>query len=368
MKVTGRGSIQPCEDKPRKRCRKWRLFVRADGRQRTRVVNGTYSQAQDALRAFITELSGRIESREEFAAYADTWVGYKRSTGEYAPGTMRNFERDTRALKRVLGNARLSALDPRACREALMRLKNGGSASGRTLSGTYMNDIYGVLNAILSSAVDDGIIATNPLAKVAPPKVDTKERGWMPPGEFEAFTQAVAAAPLDGRVMAVLFMAQLGLRRGEACGIYDADVDGGVARIRRAVKEDNGAIGGPKSKAGERTLPLPPLLAQKVAEWRAVRDSSPLLRGARTLCCDTRGGVLRPQNLYRWWEANKAGFGAEGYTLHQIRHSNLSMMARHMSPFDLKTWAGWSSIEPAKVYIHDDTAALERAVLSAFGG
>ena len=73
---------------------------------------------------------------------------------------------------------------------------------------------------------------------------------------------------------------------------------------------NDGTIGEPKSKAGERALPLPPLLAQKVAQWRDVRDSSPLLRGAKTLCCDTRGGVLRPQNLYRWWEANKAAFGA----------------------------------------------------------
>jgi integrase len=53
-------------------------------------------------------------------------------------------------------------------------------------------------------------------------------------------------------------------------------------------------------------------------------------------------------------------------TLHQLRHSNLSMMARHMSPFDLQRYAGWSSIEPAKVYIHDDLEAVTKAVSKAW--
>ena len=53
-------------------------------------------------------------------------------------------------------------------------------------------------------------------------------------------------------------------------------------------------------------------------------------------------------------------------TLHQIRHSNLSMMARHMSVFDLQRWAGWSSIEPARVYVHADAESLKRGSEDAF--
>jgi integrase len=53
-------------------------------------------------------------------------------------------------------------------------------------------------------------------------------------------------------------------------------------------------------------------------------------------------------------------------TLHQLRHSNLSMMARYMSPFDLQRYAGWSSIEPARIYIHDDLDAVSRAASAAW--
>jgi hypothetical protein len=38
------------------------------------------------------------------------------------------------------------------------------------------------------------------------------------------------------------------------------------------------------------------------------------------------------------------------------------MIARHLSPFDLQRYAGWSSIEPARVYIHADMSQLERAI------
>lgn len=368
MRVTGKGSIQACEDKPRKRCRKWRLFVRADGRQRTRVVHGTYSQAEDALEAFKRELEGRVESAELFDGYAESVASYRRASGLYASGTQANFERDVRTLCRVMGDFRLCDITPQAARDFLTRIRNGENASGRVLSGTYMQDIHGTFKAVMASAVADGLAASNPLDLVQAPRNDTQERDWMPPDEFAAFTDALCSAKLDGRVMALLFMAQLGLRRGEACALRIADIRDGSAHVHLAVKERSGKVGPPKSRAGVRTLPMPPLLSCKVDEWLGVVTSSAILRRAETVCCNTRGDLLRPQNLYRWWEANKASFGAEGYTLHQIRHSNLSMMARHMSPFDLKTWAGWSSIEPARVYIHQDETALRAAVKSAFGG
>lgn len=71
---------------------------------------------------------------------------------------------------------------------------------------------------------------------------------------------------------------------------------------------------------------------------------------------------MRPQNLQRWWDKNRDMLGAGGFSLHQLRHSNLSMMARFMSPFDLHHWAGWSSLAPASVYIHDDLDSMRSAV------
>lgn len=83
---------------------------------------------------------------------------------------------------------------------------------------------------------------------------------------------------------------------------------------------------------------------------------------------------MKPQLLQRWWSGDskhigvRDSLGCPDMTLHQLRHSNLSMMARHLSPFDLQRYAGWSSIEPARVYIHEDMDSIGRGVSDAWGG
>lgn len=365
MRLSGNGSVQQLEkDKQRGRCRRWRLYQRTDdGSQHTRRFEGTYRQALEALAAFRDELAGQVPNEDTFEAYAMSWHAYRAASGQYAPGTMQNDLRNIRALCRTrLGGMRMDAVSPDDCRAALLDARDN-PARGRMLSGTTMNKMHTCLSAIFRQAFADGAIASDPTASVSAPKIDTAERTWMPEPELKAFAARVSELPPDGRTMAVLLMAHLGLRRAEACALADADVDTvrAVAHIHEAVKERDGAIGEPKSRAGVRDLPMPQALCAEVERWRAVRRE----RGygdAPTLCCNAIGGTLRPQNLQRWWDQSKDAIGAGGYTMHQLRHSNLFMMARFMSPFDLQKWAGWSSIAPARVYIHDDMASMRAAV------
>ena len=58
MKVIGNGSITKLEKgKSRAQCRKWRLRVQTDKGEKPRRFTGTWTQAQEALKAFIVELS-----------------------------------------------------------------------------------------------------------------------------------------------------------------------------------------------------------------------------------------------------------------------------------------------------------------------
>ena len=277
------------------------------------------------------------------------------------------------ALRRSpLDGMRMDAVTPESCREALLWVKENPVRAEGELTNTTMNKVHVCLNAIMQQAADDGKVAANPMRKVRPPKVDTPEREALSPGELALLLNRVdGELPLDGRAMAVYLMACLGLRRGEACALLDSDVHGGVCEVHLAVKERDGRVDEPKSRAGVRTLPVPPRLQAKVDQWRELRRAIGLA-DAPTLCCNTHGGTLRPQLLQRWWTGDAKHHGVterlrcEGMTLHQLRHSNLSMMARHMSPFDLQRYAGWSSIEPARVYIHDDLESVKRAVSAAW--
>lgn len=338
--------------------------------QKTRTFHGTWTQAQDALSAFVTELSGIVPNSDTFASYAASWHRWRVSVGDLAPGTYENERRNIAALCRTpLAGMRMDELTPESCRDALMWLKEHPArptASGR-LTNTTMNKIVQTLKMVTAQAFDDGRIARDPMAKVAPPRPDTKEREAMSPAELDAFLDAVdSELPLDGRSMALYFMACLGLRRGEALAVMDGDVADGFCRIRFSVKERDNSIAEPKTKAGVRTLPMPPRLQAKVDGWRAMRrelgfDACP------TLCCNTYGRRMTVQPFQKWWTRVRARLGCDGMTMHQLRHSNLSKMARYMSAFDLQRYAGWSSIAPAMVYVHEDLSKISAAVDAAWG-
>ena len=371
MKVTG-SSIQQLEkDRPKSRCRRWRLWATTEEGRRSRRFAGTYTQAEAALEAFVKELEGFVPNSETFGAYAESWRSWRERSGDYAPGTIANDARNVAALRRTaLDGMRMDSISPVDCRDALLWLKSHPARTTKTgeLSNTTMNKLHTCLHSIFECAHDDGSIAANPMGSVKPPKPDTKEKSAMSPEELSAFLDAVDSLPLDGRVVALYLMAMLGLRRSEACALGCADVSDGVCRVHLAVKERNGRIDEPKSPASVRTLPVPSRLQAKVDEWIAVKPDG------ETLACNTQGGVLRPQLLQRWWSGDSShvgvreSLGCPDMTLHQLRHSNLSMMARHISPFDLQRYAGWSSIEPARVYVHEDMDSIGRGVSDAWGG
>lgn len=368
MEVKGNGTIEQMEkEKTRGKCRRWRLWLSTDEGRRSRTFHGTYSEARVALEAFRKGLADEVPEGETFAAYADAWARFRAGSGRYDPNTVAKDKRHVRALSRALEGVALTAVTPDVCRDALMRIQHGENASGRELTHTTMEGFYVALGLIMQQAEDDGLVSVNPMRKIKLPHRDTKEREALSPEELVLLLNRLDELPLDGRVMAVYLMACLGLRRGEACALMDADVSGGFARVVGSVKEANGRIGSTKTAAGTRTLPVPPRLQGKVDDWRVARWS--LGYGdAETLACDSVGGVLRPQNLYRWWRKVSPGLGCEGLVLHELRHSNLSMVARHMSPYDLQRYAGWSSIAPAKVYIHDDLDSVTRGVMDAWSG
>ena len=375
MKVTGSSIEQLEKDKPRGKCRKWRLWVSTELGRKSKRFTGTWTQATQALAEFVAELEGIVPNAETFSAYVDSWYAWTADSGRYSAGTLANYSRDIRALKRVLGDEKMDAIDPEACKAALVNLKHGGSMSGRELSNAYLAGIHSTLKVIMQTAEDDGRIARNPMARIPCPKPDTAEREWLSPAEVMELLAKLDAEPVNQWTMPLYLILLLGVRRGEAVALLDDDVDMepdgfggyvGTVHVHQAFKESSRQVEEPKTPAGVRRLPMPAHLCDKVAEWRETRAALGYAH-AEYLCCNSRGLLMHAQNLNRWWRLHRDAYGCADMGLHQLRHSNLSMMARRMSPFDLKDWAGWSSIAPAKIYVHRDMDAMRAAVNDVWG-
>lgn len=362
MKVTGSSIEQLEKDRTKGKCKKWRLWASTETGRKSKRFTGTWTQAQAALAGFVAELEGIIPNDETFAAYAASWANWRAGTGELDVQTLENDRTHIATLCRVLGGDKMGDITPERVKTALLELKNGNNASGRTLGGTYMNNLFTVLNAIMQTASDDGRISANPCAKIKAPKPDTAERRALSTAEMDIVFERVE--PLarygDGRAMLVLLMLDAGLRPQEAIALEPQDVDYAkkCIHVRQAMKEKTGEIGKTKRPASVRTLPMTDRLAQACEAYAALRV------GGRCFCENTRDGApLREQNVLRWWKLHREEFGAGDLVPYELRHSNLTKMARFMSIFDLMAWAGWKSIEPAKVYVHRDQSALEAAVL-----
>ena len=348
MRIFGEGSIQAYDGKSRRYCRQWRIFFNTEAGTKTRVVHGNLHEANAAKRAFRAELEALDAGADmdaTFKEYAEGWLDFRVRNREIKDGTAYKYGCNIRRLESVI-DVKVSAIKPKDIKDALLKLRGMG------FTGTYLNSVFNCLNQIMGAAVSDGLLTVNPCKGIKAPKPDTPEKRALSKSEMSELLDRMDALPLDGRVMAVYLMCLLGLRRGECLALTWDCVSKGVVSVRKTVVESSGNVDAPKSRAGVRRLPMPSRLKRKMKEWRKVCQSE-------YVCCDTKGGRLHAQNLRRWWLVNGADV-----TLHGLRHSNLTMMAGHMGAFDLSKWAGWSSVEPARVYVHDDLDRLTAAAKS----
>lgn len=355
MKVKS-SSVTQDEKCKRSQCRRWRLVVNTDQGRRFRRFRGTYTQAVQALAEWVSELSDLVPCDETFEAYAESWRAWRAKSCGLDEGTLSNDESHARVLSRALGDRRMDSITPEAVKAALVDIKEGGP---RELSGTYMNNLFTTLNSIMQTAADDGRIASNPCARIKPPRCDTAEKEALSSARMDKLWRSALphATAGDGRAMCVLLLLDCGLRLGEALALDVADVDlrARAVRVRASVKERTGNVGKTKRPASVRDLPMTDRLAEACSAYVGGREDGPFL-------ASPRGMRIRAQNFRRWWEKMAVEWKCPGFTPHQLRHSNLTKMARFMTPFDLQRWAGWSSIAPAKVYVHADQSALEAAV------
>ena len=361
------GTIQQLDKgKPRNKCRKWRLCVHVDGKRRSKRFTGSVSDAKAALQQWRAELSEKPSDALTFAQYAAQFYSLRESTGNYSASTVAQTRTALDAFKgSQLRDMRMCDIRQTDIETALLHVRDNPRKPSRSgkLSGTTLSGYYSVLRMMFKHAEYAGVINRSPCAHVKPPKMDTKERDALSPLEIELLLNRLDAMPICGEIVAVYMMLTLGLRRGEALGLQPIDVRNGIVHVNRAMKA-NGRIGGTKTASGVRDLPMPQRLARKLQEWRDWRAAWGI-DDAQTIACMPTGAPMLCQHIQSWWTTNRAALGCDGMTLHQLRHSNLSMMARVVpSAFDLQHWAGWSSIAPARVYIHADLSTLQAAAAS----
>ena len=392
----GKGSIVQLDKgkdgrKPKAKCRKWRLVVSlgkdpSTGKypQKSRAFHGSYTEAEKALREFVEEIEGGNVVKKNswtYNEYAEHYLKLRDASGEFAAKTNRSTKVDLAGLGYLIGELKMQDITPCVLESAAIDLKSGKSRSGRNLTGTTVRAYFKAATCMFKHAKKAGVIGENPFDEIQKPKSDTKEKLSMNRDDYGKMLDALD--PEDGMQIAVLLCATLGLRRGEACGLSwgDVDFEASTVLIQHAY-DDFGNLKTPKTESGVRLLPLPDFMrdclkkrkaaqmamvpAGKVTKGytRKLKDGSFDLEPTVPVVAGELTERIDPLRLTGWWAYHRDKFGAAGFSLHQLRHTFLSLAAEQgVHPSVMQKLAGHSSPEiTMKIYTHINVEAKKAAM------
>jgi integrase len=178
-----------------------------------------------------------------------------------------------------LGNVKISKLTAPMVSEFRTKLREGtpapGQETGAQRSPAMVKKIMGSLSSLLADAQEAGYVAQNVVRSVTNRKkkrTKAEQRRKLKVGvDIPAPAEVKAIiAKLQGRwrpfILTALFS---GLRASELRGLRWEDVDLDKREIHVHQRADRyNKMDAPKSEAGERTVPLPPMLVSALREWK----------------------------------------------------------------------------------------------------
>jgi integrase len=219
----------------------WEVDYRDDGGVRRRPLFASEEDALARAAEIRRALGGqRLEVPDRditLKAYADRWL--EAIVGEIELSTWRNYQERLRShILPTLGRLRLRDLR----RRHIKQLLNAKRAAGYAANGVRL--IKATLSSLLTDAVDDEIIDTNPGLQVGRKKrragtVTAADRTQkIKPMSWEQRTRFLEAAQQERRFFVVFqVLAKAGLRPGEAFALQLGDVDfqAQTLQVERAV-------------------------------------------------------------------------------------------------------------------------------------
>jgi integrase len=198
--------------------------------------------------------------------------------------------------------------------------------AGLELAPATVGVIHGIVSTVMKSAIRDRRIASNPCEGTKLPKV---HRPQIVPLTTEQVSAVRDALPAELRALVTL-SAGTGMRQGECFGLT-------VDRVRfleRSVTVDRQlvtlqgkapAFGPPKTRASNRTIPLPQVvvdaLAAHLAAFPAEADGLVFTLAGKSITRQAFG--------HKWRAAVKTAGLPTGTGFHALRHYYASLLIRH---------------------------------------
>jgi integrase len=315
-----RRHVKSCAGEGRCSCA-YVVVWRHRGKQTTETF-GSFAEAREA-KGQRQAGDRRPTSKVRFADYFEEWIS------TYAGRTTRGFSETTRpeyrrpieayALQRW-GTWKLAEVEPADVRALFGALRKADATTSQ------IKKLRAALSALFATAVDDGLLRSNPVQGVRVPAAALDQE--PADDRAKALTRQellllLAAIPDHWRLFFEL-LATTGLRISEAVGLTWDHVALGEnphLRIREQVYE--GQRKKLKSNAGRRDVPLSADTAARLLAHRRDSYSGP----SAPVFASAAGTPLRPANVHRRiLKPARDAIGLPWATFHSFRHTCASLL------------------------------------------
>lgn len=288
----------------------------------------------------------KAEPKVRFGEYGAKWIGERRnSKGEPLRAlTRKDYELVlAKYLVPTFGDRPIDQITRADVRTWHAKL---GPTAPRTRSKAY-----GLLRAIMNTAVDDELIAASPVhIRGAGAQAIKRKVEPATPAEIEIMADA-----MPPRLRAsVIISAWCALRYGELAELRrkDIDVKRKLIRVRRAVTFPPGGpvVGPPKSDAGVRDVSIPPHIWPVVeAHLKEYVRPTP---DALLFPSEGRGHIWH-SGMNNHFSKARAAAGREDLKWHDLRHTGATLAAQvGATTAELQARLGHSTSVAAQLYQH----------------
>jgi integrase len=297
-----------------------------DGKRvRRSVYATTRRQASDKLKTLQGAIEGGLAPAPErltVGAYLADWLEAARPT--IRPATYESYAGIVRVhLEPSIGRIPLGRLRV-ADVEAMLRSKSAAGLSPRRVAL-----IRATLRRALGRAVKHRLVAANVAALADAPRQIQRELVPFTPDEARAFLEAAKGHRHEAAFVVALMT---GLRSGELRGLTwdDVNLESRTLTVRRAIQRIDGkwVRVEPKSRAGRRVVPMPPIAADLLAWHRIAQERErqlfgPAWRGSEfdLVFMTTVGTPIEASNLTHAFQDLLASAGLRRLRFHDLRHS-----------------------------------------------
>lgn len=285
-------------------------------------------------------INGKVEhsNHYKFSQLVDQWRIYQKP--QLAEKTVARYEGIIiDYLLPAFGNKLVKSIQPIHIENYLAELRKDGIRKDGKIGGYSPKTIrhhYTLLSSLFSHAVKWKIISESPCSFVDAPKVPKTEVKYYQPEQVDTLLKALNKAPMKYKVFVHVALFS-GCRRSEIMGLEwkDIDFEKHTFHICRTSQYTKGkgifSIKLLKDGSPSRTVTIPEGTIELLRQYKVYQNKQKFNYGdgwvnSDRLFVQENGKPMSPDTPYQWFEGFLKVNGLPKITVHQLRHTNISLM------------------------------------------